>query len=164
VWRQRIWKDDARATNCERATRHHFSIDECLKPLSIPGDPDWAYVETVRKKAEQCARLILNKAKRQLDQDKAVVLDIATFRRIDRDKVRTWAVDVNSRVTLYYVSASLSTRRKRVLIRNAERGKTFSFGVPEWWFDLAERVFEPPAEDEAAIMIHNENEETEPPL
>ncbi len=135
----------------------HLSIDECLKPLSIPNHPDRAYAETVLKKAEQCAGQILNQAKQLLDQNQDVVLDIATFRRVDRDNVRTWARNVNSKVILYYVSASLTTRRKRVLNRNAEKGKPYSFEVPEWWFNLAEAAFEQPSEDEAAIVINNES-------
>jgi predicted kinase len=134
-----------------------LSIDECLKPLNIPNRRDWAYAQTVLIKAEQCAGQILNKAKQLLAQNKDVVLDVATFRRIERDKVRAWAKNINSQIVLYYVSASLATRRKRVLNRNAEKGKAYSFEVPEWWFDLAEKAFEPPSEDEAAIIVDNES-------
>src|SRR5437762_4158253 len=79
----------------------HLSIDECLKPLSIPDHPDWAYAETVLTRATRCAGQILNEAKQLLDQNKDVVLDIATFRRLDRDSVRAWARNINSQLILH---------------------------------------------------------------
>jgi predicted kinase len=134
----------------------HLAIDDCLKPLSIPDSFDMAYIQMVMEKAEQCAGQLLEKARQHLAQGKEVVLDIATFRRIERDFVRNWAKSLNSHVILYYVSANQATRRNRVLKRNSAKGKAHSFDVPEWWFNCAERLFEPPSQDEAPILINND--------
>jgi predicted kinase len=132
-------------------------IDKCLEPLSIPLIRDWAFAQTVLKKAEQCAAKILTKAEELLAQHNDVVLDIATFRRSDRDSVRAWAKRINSQLILYYVYAGRTARWNRVMNRNVKRGDTYSFDIPQWWFELAESVFEPPSEDEAAILVNNDD-------
>jgi len=135
---------------------HLLIIDECLKPLSIPNCLNGSYVFEVLKKAKQCRSKILKAAEQHLKSSKDVVLDIATFKKTDRDDVRTWAKGIKCRLVLYYVDASEATRWRRIENRNASKGETYSFSVPLWWFKGAESVFEKPTPAEEAVYINTD--------
>lgn len=135
----------------------YLSIDECMKPLSFPDYPDANFLQMVLgEKVKICGAKILKESERLLAQNREVVLDVATFQRAHRDFIRNWAASVNSKVTLHYISAGPKIRRARVLKRNEEKGKTYSFNVPEWMFDWSESIFEPPSEDEGTILFNND--------
>lgn len=126
-----------------------FLIDEYLKPLPVNL---W---EIPRKKLE-CEIQILELSELELSQGKNVVLDIAAFQRIDRDRVRSWARGVNTPLELHYITASQIVRKDRVAKRNREKGDAYSFDVSEVLFGLVETIFEPPSEDEGAILFIND--------
>jgi hypothetical protein len=51
-------------------------------------------------------------------------------------------------VKLHYLDVDVETRRARVRRRNVERAGTYAFEVSDAMFDVMERWFEPPTDDE----------------
>jgi predicted kinase len=127
----------------------HFSIDKYLNPPSLD-------LMAMHKNKLECEARILKFSEQLLTQGRDVVLDIAAFQRADRDRIRNWATSINIPLTLYYVTASPVTRRARVLKRNKEKGDGYFFDVSDGLFDSVERFFEPPSEDEGAILVNND--------
>jgi predicted kinase len=134
-----------------------LSLDDCLKPLSLPDSPDPASLQQLLEKAQACALKVLQQCAVEVARDREVVLDMAAFRRAQRDSLRDWASLLPSSVTLYYVSADEAIRRERVRQRNRDKGASHSFDVPDWVFDWMEASFESPDADEAAILIRTDN-------
>jgi predicted kinase len=133
-----------------------FSIDHCLKPLSYPQNLDFYFLSKLAERIRQCEIKILCSCEKVLAERKDVVLDIASFKRIDRDRIRAWADKINSPITLYFVTAKKATRWERILNRNLQKGKTYSFDVPQWAFEFIEGWFQPLSEDEGAIIVNTD--------
>ena len=135
----------------------HLSIDKWMNVLF---HPDWppAISDPVRRiewysdRVQRCREVIWQVAKQLLAQGHEVSLDIAVFKRAERDHYRKLAQEAGVSFSLYYLTADKETRWARVQKRNRDRGPTFAFEVNRELFDLAETWFEPPSEVEKAII------------
>jgi predicted kinase len=83
-----------------------------------------------------------------IEQGVDVILDVDLSRLEDRDRCRSRGMQTKGAVKLHYLDVDAETRRARVRRRNLERTGTYAFEVTDAMFDLMERRFEPPTEDE----------------
>lgn len=81
-------------------------------------------------------------------QGVAIVIDGTAVNKKQRAIIREKATDNNVDFHLYYVTSDSETRRKRVLERNTEKGRSFSIEVTHKIFDYIETFFEPPTDEE----------------
>ncbi|EEF57863.1 AAA family ATPase [Pedosphaera parvula] len=131
----------------------HFALDELLVQTAFPASPDPAFMVGLIDQSQSHILRILQQSETHIAQSRDVVLEIPTFRRDHRDVVRGWAAGLKQPLTLYHFSADRTKRLERMHKRNAERGSTFSYHVPEWLFEWVDQVFEVPAADEGAVRI-----------
>lgn len=92
---------------------------------------------------------------RALAQRDSVVWDSASLSRLQRDRIRATGEQYGGEVVLIYVATAEVERRRR---KAANLTSGHRIDVPNADFEEAQRVFEPPEDDEWAIVF----EEYEP--
>ena len=96
----------------------------------------------------------------QLERTKTdSILDLGLSKFEHREKFRKFAEKNEIEVKLYYLDVSKTTRMKRVLQRNKEKGVTFEFEVGKENFEFMEAWFERPSDKELknGILINEQS-------
>jgi predicted kinase len=92
-----------------------------------------------------------------LKQNISIVLDGAAANKEQRDLIRKKALDNGVGFQLHFVTSDPETRRKRVFIRNENKGETYSLDVTPAMFEHTETFFEAPEGDELEEIITSKN-------
>ena len=133
-----------------------FSIDKWNKTLFLsdkkPADGLEWFLERIERAETLISDLILQLENSNTDS----ILDLGLSKFEHREKFRKFAEKNKFEITTHFLDISKSTRLKRVLKRNTERGLTFEFEVSRDNFEFMESWFERPfgKELEKAIIIY----------
>ncbi|MGB0386603.1 MAG: AAA family ATPase [Ardenticatenaceae bacterium] len=125
-----------------------FAVDDWMNTLFFPDSPNELTFEWAMERVTRCEAQIWKIALEVLHAGKEVVLEVSMSTKALRQKQRGIAKQSGYEHQIYYIELDRETRRERVLKRNQEKGKTFSFEVTEEMFDFVEGMFEPPDSDE----------------
>jgi predicted kinase len=125
-----------------------FSIDKWNKTLFLPDKRtsdglDW-FLERIERVEEMILSLILQLESNETDS----ILDLGLSKIEHREKFRKFAEKNKLEIKLHFLDVSKTTRMKRVLQRNEEKGITFEFEVSKENFEFMESWFERPSKKE----------------
>jgi predicted kinase len=115
------------------------------------GSIDFAWFS---QRVDRCEEQSWQVAEQLLRQDVNVVLDWGFIRRERRDKANKRAAAAHGhQVEWHILESDKEVRQNRVEARNANRGETFAFASTPAMFEFAERLYEPPQNDELPSAI-----------
>ena len=137
----------------KEVTGVHLSIDEWMWSLFGDDLPKTMDINWIMPRVRRCEKMIWEMAKKIIDEGGSVILDLGFMKEENRQQFLKKAESCNYSTQLHYVDAPESVRHSRVMKRNTEKGKTFSFEVTSDMFKYMETQFEPltPIELETAI-------------
>lgn len=133
------------------ATR--FSIDEWMGQLYGPDLPKPLNFRWIMERVKRCEKQIWLTAQEIAKNQGNVVLDLGFMKAQSRAEFTALAEQAGFSCKLHFITAPHDIRRRRVMARNAEKGETFSFEVTSTMFDVMEREFESPTQDELARAV-----------
>lgn len=90
-----------------------------------------------------------------LRADRSVIYDAGNFNRAERDAVRTVAAQSGSDVCVIYVTTPEPTVRQRWLENRSTRVRN---DIRDDYFEIGVSQFEPPLEDELALLYNNKQD------
>lgn len=133
-----------------------FSIDKWNKTLFLSDKKPDDGLEWFLERIERAETLILDLILQLEGNDTDSILDLGLSKFIHREKFRKFAKSNKLEITMHFLDISKTTRMKRVLQRNKEKGVTFEFEVSRDNFEFMEGWFERPSgkELEKAIIIN----------
>lgn len=126
----------------------HLDLDEWMVNLFAEDRPETDFMQWYSRCKDRCLVQIANVADSILTSGSDVVLELGLVRALDR-KVMYEKLELFERhIRVYLVDAPEEVRRQRVLARNAQQGHTFKMEVPDSIFDIANRSWEAPDDEE----------------
>lgn len=125
-----------------------LNLDEWMATLFRPDRPADGFVDWYVDRKRRCIEQIWCVAGDLIDVGSSVILELGLVQRADRDDFYTRVDAAGYPLKVYVLDAPETVRRERVRQRNIERGNTFRMEVPDEIFDLANRMWEPPDDDE----------------
>jgi len=125
-----------------------LSIDEWLLNLFMADRPQTSSLDWALARIERCETQMWALADQLIARDIDVVFDLGLSRRESRDRIRTLTAQTRAESKLHYLDVGVETRRARVLERLKQRAAAGSFEINGAMFDMMERFFEPPSDDE----------------
>ncbi|ADR21297.1 hypothetical protein MATR_10740 [Marivirga tractuosa] len=133
----------------------HLGIDNWMWKLYGDDLPKSMNLKWIMERVERCEKLIWELSEDISNRGCDVILDLGFTKQEKRKLFKQLAEENGKEIQLHYVSAKHPIRRKRVLDRNVNRGKTFSFEVTPGMFDFMEGEFHKPTESELmnAVII-----------
>lgn len=130
-----------------------FSIDEWMHQLYGPDLPRPLDFRWIMERVKRCEAQIWRAAQDVANTGGNVVLDLGFMKAKSRADFESLAAQIGCLSKLHYLTAPREIRLSRVLLRNAEKGSTFSFEVTPTMFDVMEREFDVPDEAEMARSV-----------
>jgi predicted kinase len=130
-----------------------FVIDEWVATLYGDDKPDDAGYDWYMPRIQRIETEMRRIAAAVLGAGAAVVLDLGFTERSHRASWIDWARGLGVAPWIYYLDIDADERWRRVQQRNDERGPTFQLEVTREMFDFMEARFEPPADDEAPLIL-----------
>ncbi len=133
-----------------------FSIDKWNKTLFLPDKKAADGLEWFLERIERSETLISDLVLQLESSNTDSILDLGLSKFDHREKFRKFAEKNKFEIMTHFLDISKSTRLKRILKRNTERGLTFEFEVSRDNFEFMEGWFERPSgkELEKAIIIN----------
>jgi len=126
-----------------------FSIDPWMQTLyGADYNPEIHDFTWLEERTKRCRTQMQKIAELLINQDINIILDFGFGDIKLRKFYREWAISLGANVSLHFLDIPTEERRKRVHIRNKEKGLTFAFEVTDEMFDYIEPMFIPPSEDE----------------
>jgi len=125
-----------------------FAIDEWMHALFAADMPERLEMAWALTRVARCQAQVWSIAKQILGTGTDVVLELGLLRANDRKAAAAEVEAAGFPMCFHFVDADLSLRRQRVLRRNAEKGKTYSFDVTPPMFEAMESYFERPSAGE----------------
>ena len=125
-----------------------FSIDEWMLNLFMPDRPPTSSLEWALTRIDRCETQMWVIANQLIAHDVDVVFDLGLSRRESRDRIRELAAQTDAESKLHYLDVSPEIRKARVLERLKQGVGTNSFAIDGAMFDVMDRLFEPPSDDE----------------
>jgi predicted kinase len=125
-----------------------FSIDEWMLNLFVADRPESSSLEWALARIERCEMQMWALANQLIARNIDVVFDLGLSRRDSRDRMRTLTAQTRAESKLHYLDVGVETRKARVLERLKQKAGTGSFEIDGAMFDMMERFFEPPSDDE----------------
>jgi predicted kinase len=137
-----------------------FSGDEWFRTLFFddidkPRSPEWTVERYLR-----CETQIWNLTHQIIDSGLDVTLDLGLPRKVDRRRIHHLCEEVGIKHQFYYITAETETRWQRVVNRNQGASETYEFGLTPEMFEIVDKMFELPDEEELsrAVVYYNNNE------
>jgi len=130
-----------------------FSLDEWFSNLFIADLPEEISFEWNIDRIQRCQLQIRQTAEQILACGHDVVMDMSFDTREQRDRYRTWAINLEMDSRLHYVKADPAIRWQRTQQRNRDRNEVFVFEVTKPIFDFMEQRFEEPGPDEQPMEV-----------
>ena len=136
------------ATLGQRNDAVRVNLDEWMATLFAPDSPgpgswDW-YIE----RKQRCIEQIWNLSTDLLDSHSSVVLELGLIQKADRENFYRRLDATEYKLSVIVVDAPLEVRRGRVQNRNAEQDATYRMHVNEEVFELANRMWQEPDDEE----------------
>ncbi|WP_034057990.1 AAA family ATPase [Lacinutrix jangbogonensis] len=131
-----------------------FSIDKWNNTLFLKDKTETDGLQWFLERIERSESIILDLILQLKESKTDAILDLGLSKFEHREKFRIFAIDNAIEVKLHFLDIPKSTRRKRVLNRNIEKGQTFEFEVTEADFNFMETWFETPSKDELEKGVH----------
>lgn len=128
----------------------HVVLDEWFARLFSPDRPDADFVQWYIERKERLINLIWNHARALLEAGTNPVLELGLIQRQSREAFYERVRAAGAELVVYVLDAPRDVRRERVRRRNLERGSTFFAVVPDYIFEMASDLWDPPDEDEIA--------------
>nr|WP_232296376.1 ATP-binding protein [Terriglobus sp. TAA 43] len=135
-----------------------FSMDKWMNTLfvkDIPAGSGSSNFAWFSERVARCEDQSWQTVEQVLGQDVNVVLDWGFIRQERRKNVSQRAAASQCKIEWHVLEGATEIRRKRVEERNAKGGDTFAFQVTPAMFDFAERLDEPPSENELPLAIRS---------
>lgn len=126
----------------------HISLDSWFVTLFRPDRPPSGVIEWYVERKERCIDQIWDVAKRILDANCDVILELGLIQRSSRQSMYTRASEFGHDLIVYVLDAPREVRRERVRQRNVNNGVTFSMEVTDEVFEVASNMWEEPGEAE----------------
>jgi predicted kinase len=126
----------------------HMSIDNWMWNLYGDDLPKSMSLKWIMERVNRCEKQIWILSKDISDNGSDVILDLGFTTIKKRELFQKLAAEHHKKIQLHYITASHSVRRKRVLERNINKGKTFSFEVTPGMFDFMEGEFQQATDSE----------------
>ncbi|TCD11028.1 ATP-binding protein [Pedobacter frigidisoli] len=134
----------------------HLSIDDWMQDLFSQDLPTPKNIGWIMARVKRCEKKIWSTALQIVQSGGSVILDLGFMKIENRSLYIALAKENGIQIELHFITAELSTRYNRVMQRNLDKDKTYSFQVTPTMFHYMENEFETPSEDELkAIVIVN---------
>jgi predicted kinase len=128
----------------------HIDLDSWMVNLFRPDRPSSGVIEWYVARKERCIEQIWDVAKRVLDANCDVILELGLIQRSSRKAMYTRADESGHELIVYVLDASRDVRRERVRQRNLEKGSTFSMEVTDEVFEMASDMWAEPDDVECS--------------
>lgn len=115
-----------------------FSIDEWMKTLFWMDAPPGGELHWALERVHRCETQIWTIAKRLLDAEQPVVLDLGFSKKEQRDRFKALVSSGGHQFELHFLDIPVEQRRARLAQRNRGRSDTFEFEVDEATFEWME--------------------------
>jgi predicted kinase len=125
-----------------------LNLDEWMATLFRPDRPPDGFIDWYIDRKQRCIEQIWRVASDLIDTGTNVILELGLVQRAGREDFYARVDAAGYPLKVYVMDAPEAVRRARVRQRNVERGATFRMEVPDEIFDLANRMWEPPDDDE----------------
>lgn len=112
--------------------------------LFRPDRPSSGVIEWYVERKERCIEQIWDVAKRILDANCDVILELGLVQRSSRQSMYARASESGHELLVYVLDTPRDVRRERVRQRNLEKGATFLMEVPDEVFEMASNMWEEP--------------------
>jgi predicted kinase len=141
-----------KSTFAARLSQRHatarLNLDEWMATLFRPDRPESGFVDWYIDRKRRCIAQIWHVASDLIDTGSSVILELGLVQRADREEFYARVDAAGYPLKVYVLDAPEAVRRARVQQRNVERSSTFRMVVPDEVFDLANRMWQPPDDDE----------------
>jgi len=131
-----------------------FSIDQWNKTLFLADKKPEDGLEWFLERIDRAEHLIMTLVHQLESANTDAILDLGLSKYAHREKFRQFANAHSYALKIHFLDISKTTRFKRVMQRNDEKGPTFEFEVTKENFDFMEHWFEKPTEKEMKNGIH----------
>lgn len=125
-----------------------FSIDKLLIETF-----EFKTNDEFKQRYEDARSIIEGKTKSLIADGKSGILDFGFWKKQDRKEMikkgESWGADV----VIYYFKSDLATLHKRLDLRNKNLSKNTPLIVTHEFLDNFAKIFEPPIEDEAELIM-----------
>jgi predicted kinase len=128
-----------------------LSLDQLVLNLF----PEEDNVETHRKYVQRVETTFFPIVRDLLHRRCHVVLDFPGHTKVERDRLRQIAIQIDAEVCLYYLRAEIEAVRQRIQYRNANL-KNREYLIPDWLLSMIIQKFEPPDDTENPIELELE--------
>lgn len=130
----------------------HLNLDEWMVTLFSPDRPHSDFLAWYSERKDRCIEQIWQVAGEIVEAGTDVILELGLVQRAAREAFYHRAAGSDYNLIVYLVDAPLEVRRSRVMERNESQGATYRMTVSEEMFELADRAWEPPSEEECLNM------------
>ena len=131
-----------------QANAPHINLDSWFVTLFRPDRPSSGVIEWYLERKDRCIEQIWDVARRILDANCDVILELGLIQRSSRQSMYTRASESGHELLVYVLDAPREVRRERVRQRNLEKGATFSMEVSDEIFETASNMWEEPDDAE----------------
>lgn len=126
----------------------HLNLDEWMVNLFRADRPADDFMAWYAERKDRCLRQIWHTVCSLVDSGHSVVLELGLVSRVLRDAFYQQVDAAGYELQVTVLSVPLDVRRARVVERNTQRGTTFQMEVSPEVFELANRAWEEPDEQE----------------
>lgn len=132
----------------EKIKAPHYNLDAWMARLFSPDRPSTGTLPWYIERKERCVEQIWDTAKRNLDANCDVILELGLVQQDSRQAMYRRIEDSGHTVVVHVLDVPREVRRERVQFRNVEQGDTFSMVVPDEIFEMASDMWEEPQDVE----------------
>ena len=127
-----------------------LNLDEWMVTLFRPDRPDTGSMAWYGERTHRCIEQIWAVACDIIDTGNNVVLELGLVQAGDRLDFYSRVDSMDYDLEVYVLDAPKEIRRQRVMQRNQEQGATFRMAVSDEIFEIADRAWQPPDDQECA--------------
>jgi predicted kinase len=126
-----------------------LDLDEWMVVLFRPDRPATGFMDWYSERKQRCIEQLWNVVCEIVGSGTDAVLELGLVGRLDRTAFYERVDASDLQLTVYVIETPEEVRRQRVRERNLQRGPTFKMAVPDEIFELANRAWEAPDEQES---------------
>ena len=130
-----------------------LDLDDWFVTLFGSDRPADGFMAWYLDRKRRCLEQIWHVTEAILDVDPQVVLELGLVGRADRAEFYARADAADYDLEVHVLEVPVDVRRERVRTRNRDAGPTFKMAVPDDIFDIADRAWEPPDEEECRARL-----------
>jgi predicted kinase len=131
-----------------RLTAPRLILDEWMVVLFSPDRPETDFMSWYAQCKNRCIEQIWRVSTDMMDSDIDVILELGLVQHHDRQSFYDRIDAAGCELNVYVLDTPEAVRLRRVRERNASQGDTYQMTVSDEVFELANRMWQPPDEDE----------------